>query len=433
MASTDIINKDIDELIKKLNTSEIYYINDTMLVIKLYKSKAFNKFLSDKNISPKFKNYHSDTNKFYRKKKYTDNTIIPEHFITMCMVKNTQNLINLICCETYIESQKNLYFKNKDDTGFLLNGTFFFMRDHIYAKYYGITDSNKQYKSIGDYKYNKLTDGNNSPSFPNSDDAGTPSVMEDAIKIGTDIKHSLKFANEVCGIMTIDENSKIDIIHYDEFKSKILSPQSQCLFGHLLVKNDNIIIKEEMFNIVYNLIELKSVIDGDRLLQFTKCKLCTVYGDELTPTQIINLSLNQIIYLKSPAGNIYIGKYTLAQIFTPYFMNLYKLENPLGFSGAILPAMPSHASDLNPRTCIFRDANDNIFFVNVEGRNDYGGRGLDLFDLATLCKSLGAVDAINLDGGGSSIMDIKEKGYPYSEHIGLHSYLIGNAIKVSPK
>ena len=41
MASTDIINKDIDELVKNLNTSEIYYINDTMLVIKLYKSKKF--------------------------------------------------------------------------------------------------------------------------------------------------------------------------------------------------------------------------------------------------------------------------------------------------------------------------------------------------------------------------------------------------------
>ena len=43
--TTEIINKDIDELVKNLNTSEIYYINDTMLVMKLYKSKFFNKFL----------------------------------------------------------------------------------------------------------------------------------------------------------------------------------------------------------------------------------------------------------------------------------------------------------------------------------------------------------------------------------------------------
>jgi exopolysaccharide biosynthesis protein len=96
--------------------------------------------------------------------------------------------------------------------------------------------------------------------------------------------------------------------------------------------------------------------------------------------------------------------------------------------------MPSHASDLNPRTCIFKDANENVFFINVEGRNrEYGGIGLDLFDLATLCQSLGAVEAINLDGGGSSVMEIKEKDYPMTEHIGLSNYTIGNVIKVSPK
>jgi len=440
MALTDIINKDIDELVKNLNTSEIYYINDTMLVIKLCKSKAFNKFLSDKNISPKFKNYHNDSNKSYRKIVYGNDVIIPEHFITMCMVKNTQNLVNLICCETYIESQKDTYFRNKDDTGFLLNGTFFFMSQHISNGYYGITDPGKVYKSISDYKYNKLTDGRNSPSFPNSDDAGTPSVMDPATNIGSMggsiIKHTLKFAAEVCGVMTIDENSKINIIHYDEFNpiKTTLSPQSQCLFGHLLVKNSDIVMKEELFNIVYNLHALgiynKSL---PPLEPFTKCKLCKQDGTELTPTDVINLVLNEFIYLKNADNKIYKTLYSLQHIFTPYYMNLYKLENPRGFAGAILPAMPSHGSDLNPRTCIFRDANDNVFFVNVEGRNDYGGRGLDLFDLAILCKSLGAVDAINLDGGGSSVMEIKEKGYPHSEHIGLHNYLVGNIIKVSPK
>lgn len=353
------------------------------------------------------------------------------------MVKNTQNLINFICCETNIEIQKNNYFTNKDDTGLLLNGSFFFMDQHIRNGYYGITDFRKQYTSIGDYKYNKLTDGRNSPSFPNSDDAGTPSVMDPATKKSTILKHSLQFAEEVCGIMTVDENSKLEIMHHDEFKKKTLSPHTQCLFGHLLVKNGDILMKEDLFNIVYNLIELRSSTPGAPLPlpEFTKCKLCKSDGTELTPTDIINLRFEDRIYLKNIAdGNIYEGIYKLEHIFTPYFMNLYKLENPRGFSGAILPAMPSHGSDLNPRTCIFRDANDNVFFVNIEGRNPtYGGMGLDLFDLATLCKSLGAVDAINLDGGGSSVMELKEKGYPHSEHIGLSDYIIGNIIKVAPK
>lgn len=436
MASTDIINKDIDELVKNLNTSEIYYINDTMLVIKLYKSKAFNKFLYDKNVKLKYKNYHNDDNKIYREVQYGNNAIIPHHFITMCMVRNTQNLINFICCETNIEAQKDIYFRNNDATGFLLNGSFFFMYQHISNSYYGITDHNKEFKSIGDYKYNKLTDGTNSPSFPNSDDAGTPSVMDPPSKTSSIIKHSLKFAEEVCGIMTVDENSKVEIMHYNDFISKTLSPKSQCLFGHLLVKNGDILMTKDLFNIVYNLKELRNTkIGGKPLREFTKCKLCKSDGTELTPTDIIILKVYERIYLKNIADeNIYEGLYQLGYIFTPYFMNLYKLENPRGFSGAILPAMPSHGSDLNPRTCIFRDANDNVFFVNVEGRNNtYGGTGIDLFDLATLCKSLGAVDAINLDGGGSSVMEIKEKGYPHSEHIGQLNYSVGNIIKVEPK
>jgi hypothetical protein len=226
-------------------------------------------------------------------------------------------------------------------------------------------------------------------------------------------------------------------MHYDDFKKTPLPSTSQCLFGHLLVKNGDIVMKEELFNTVYNLIELRTITIGSPPLpEFTKCKLYNYNTrTDLTINEILTLRLNAPIYLRNIANDaIYEGRYTLTHIFTPYFMNLYKLENPRGFSGAILPAMPSHASDLNPRTCIFRDANDNVFYINVEGREpSIGGMGLDLFDLATLCKALGAVEAINLDGGGSSIMEIKEKNYPMSEHIGKPYYNIGNIIKIVPK
>ena len=145
--------------------------------------------------------------------------------------------------------------------------------------------------------------------------------------------------------------------------------------------------------------------------------------------------MNDTIYLREKRynNNCYRYNYNLANIFTPYFNHLYKEEYNNNIAQYILPAMPSHACDLNPRTCIFQDKNDNVFFINVEGRNEYGGMGLDLFDLATLCKSLGAVNAINLDGGGSSVMEIKEKNYPLSEHIGIPDYTNGNIIKIVPK
>jgi hypothetical protein len=413
-----------------------------MLLIKLYKNKAFNKFLNDNRIELKFKEYHNFDNKIYRNIRYGDNSVIPEHFITLCMVKNGQNNINLICCNMISEDQSELHFIDKISSGLLLNGTFFILDQYIIKNYYGLTNPDYIYKTIGSYKYNMDSYGSLKTSDFN--DAETPFVMDPPTYDATTniIKHSILFAEEVCGMITIDNNNVMDIMTLDEFKKKLPLPDTtQCLFGHLLIHNNNIVLKEELMPIVYNIIPLNHVDHlfslKPQLTRFKKCKILEQTSPSIvaTPSYINRLRLNQTIYIQDIQTNeIYECKYNLSEIFTPYFMNLYKLSSSGSFAGDILPAMPSHASDLNPRTCIFRDKNNNVFFVNVEGRNKIcGGMGLDLFDLATLCKSLGAVDAINLDGGGSSIMEIKEKNKPYSEHIGYYRYPIGNMIKISPK
>ena len=185
------------------------------------------------------------------------------------------------------------------------------MTQHIDYIYYGVSDYTKKYKSIGDYKHNKLTDGRSSPSFPNTDSEGVPSVMDAPTKTGIIIKHSLKFAEEVCGIMTIDENSKMEIMHYNEFKANPLPPTSQCLFGHLLVRNGDIVMKEELFNTVYNLIELRhsTILKPTSpplppLPLFTKCKLCSADGTrDLTIDDIIHLKYDQRIFLRNNTNN----------------------------------------------------------------------------------------------------------------------------------
>ena len=45
----------------------------------------------------------------------------------------------------------------------------------------------------------------------------------------------------------------------------------------------------------------------------------------------------------------------------------------------------------------------------VEGRNPGKAEGADLIQLATILKDLGCIEAINLDGGGSSCMLINGK------------------------
>ncbi|HOC92318.1 MAG TPA: phosphodiester glycosidase family protein [bacterium] len=62
----------------------------------------------------------------------------------------------------------------------------------------------------------------------------------------------------------------------------------------------------------------------------------------------------------------------------------------------------------NPRTAVGATADNRLIFVVVEGRSTRS-IGMTLDELASLMKNLGAVDAVNLDGGGSSAMAIGDK------------------------
>ena len=57
----------------------------------------------------------------------------------------------------------------------------------------------------------------------------------------------------------------------------------------------------------------------------------------------------------------------------------------------------------NPRTAIARVSNNHYYFVVSDGRTSES-EGLSLLELAEFLKSLGAEDAYNLDGGGSTAM-----------------------------
>jgi len=67
---------------------------------------------------------------------------------------------------------------------------------------------------------------------------------------------------------------------------------------------------------------------------------------------------------------------------------------------------PSFSATRHPRTAIGGTASGELLLVTVDGRQQIS-RGMTLNELAELMKSLGAVEAINLDGGGSSAFSIK--------------------------
>jgi exopolysaccharide biosynthesis protein len=69
--------------------------------------------------------------------------------------------------------------------------------------------------------------------------------------------------------------------------------------------------------------------------------------------------------------------------------------------------LPSFVSDVHPRTAIAKLRSGEILLVTVDGRQPGHSTGMSLTMLADLLVEFGAVDAINLDGGGSTAMVIR--------------------------
>lgn len=71
----------------------------------------------------------------------------------------------------------------------------------------------------------------------------------------------------------------------------------------------------------------------------------------------------------------------------------------------------------HPRTAVGIDVAGNVYAVVVYGRNPQISIGASISEMADIMSSLGATDAINLDGGGSSVMVLNNKltGLPSDE------------------
>lgn len=62
----------------------------------------------------------------------------------------------------------------------------------------------------------------------------------------------------------------------------------------------------------------------------------------------------------------------------------------------------------NPRTAVGYTSLNNFVLVTVDGREG-SSIGMTLMELANFMKSIGCVEAINLDGGGSTVMYVDGK------------------------
>ena len=70
---------------------------------------------------------------------------------------------------------------------------------------------------------------------------------------------------------------------------------------------------------------------------------------------------------------------------------------------------PGFVAARHPRTMIGRDSEGDTWLVTVDGRQPDHSVGMTLRELIAFARRLGLVDAVNLDGGGSTTMVVKGK------------------------
>jgi hypothetical protein len=98
--------------------------------------------------------------------------------------------------------------------------------------------------------------------------------------------------------------------------------------------------------------------------------------------------------------------------------------------GSILPhSRSSFARTRHPRSIVASRADGTILLVVIDGRHRHR-RGMSLIDAARFMRSLGAVDAANLDGGGSSALVVG--GRLHSRPSG-HERQVATALVVVPR
>lgn len=418
------INSDIDTLINVLDPAHKIILNDeNMIVIKLHKNKKFSEWLTLKDAMPVIKPYHTSGKLYDNAYAYPttdvtgDRTGHPSEplFITIGIVKNINSKqVNVSCCNIDMKNISNVLFNNEDSSGIIFNGSFFYLEKHIKLKYYGMNDSGKLNYPIGYFIHNMDHHGN---IIYNDDKSDVLSLQK-----GTEI--TLSIIDDMMSVLIFNSNGDVQIQEFRDYTHH-LHNNDQVLMGNTLISNGIIKMTEDKINTV---ILLNSLVGVPK---HTVGKICKFDGNPYTPLEINDIATNSDVHFCSDGYPPVIIKFSPLDIEFPFCVKLLaKFYSEFG--GLIRPGYPSHASDPNPRTCVFTDSNGNFFVMHVEGRKtSCGGVGVDLFDLAKICKSMGAVNAINLDGGSSSKLIWKEKNNPF-DYIGLDSYSIADAVVIRP-
>ncbi len=93
----------------------------------------------------------------------------------------------------------------------------------------------------------------------------------------------------------------------------------------------------------------------------------------------------------------------------------------------------------HPRSCVANTADGKVLIVAVDGRQSKYAAGMSLYELRYFLRQLGCVDAMNLDGGGSTALYVAgEPNYgivnrPIDENVPGKERNVGNILYITPR
>lgn len=93
----------------------------------------------------------------------------------------------------------------------------------------------------------------------------------------------------------------------------------------------------------------------------------------------------------------------------------------------------------HPRSCVAKTTNGKVLIIAVDGRQSTRAAGMSLQELRYFVRQLGCVDALNLDGGGSTALYIAGEtkngivNTPIDEDIRGKERNVGNILYITPK
>jgi len=111
-------------------------------------------------------------------------------------------------------------------------------------------------------------------------------------------------------------------------------------------------------------------------------------------------TLNQLKALK--AGDQVTIEFTADPLWNDVDYGIGAGEKIVTARANVAPMKMSIQTALNPRTAVGIKSDGSLIFYTVDGRKNGHSRGLTLSELANRMIELGAVEAVNLDGGGST-------------------------------